>query len=206
MSALSNRVGIEIAGDRAEVRGATVERGSSHGIEILNGASASISASRFESNGGAGVRIHPAAGDVTVGPSMEPPEPIAAGQAQIPIGTLSSPPLIARGGLSHSIVGTLSIDGLPAPAGTSVQVYLDRRLAASVAVDDVAGFSATAPGQAPSCASPSKASPGPGGSTSSRARAHRSPCARSAPGGSSPLTDLAPTCRKRTGSSTTWLP
>ena len=146
VSALSNRVGIEIAGDRAEIRGATVERGSSHGIEILNGASASISASRFESNGGAGVRIHPAAGDVTVGPSMEPPEPIAAGQARIPIGTLSSPPLIARAGLSHSIVGTLSIDGLPAPAGTTVEVYLDRRLAASVAVDDLAGFSATAAG------------------------------------------------------------
>ena len=146
VTASGNRVGVQIAGDRANVRGVTVARGQSHGIEILDGASASISASTFESNRGAGIRIHPRAGDVAVGPAMAPPGLISAGEARIPIGTLLSPPVVAREGLSHSIVGTVSIDGLPAPDGTTVDLYLDRRLAASVAVDDLAGFSATAAG------------------------------------------------------------
>ncbi len=146
VTAIGNRIGIQIEGDHILIQGATVERGQSHGIEILNGASASISASTFESNRGAGVMIHPAAGDVTVGPSMEPPELISASEALIPIGARSSPPVLAREGLSHSIQGTVSIDGLPAPAGTKVDLYLDRRLAASVSVDDIAGFSATAAG------------------------------------------------------------
>ncbi len=146
VTATGNQVGIRIAGNHANVRGVTVERSRSHGIEIVDGASASISASTFQSNRGAGVMIHPAAGDVIVGPPSEPPGLISAGEAQIPIGTLSSPPVLAREGLSHSIEGTVSIDGLPAPAGTKVDLYLDRRLAASVAVDDIAGFSATAAG------------------------------------------------------------
>ena len=146
VQASGNQVGIRIAGADASVRGSTVEQGRSHGIEILDGASATISSSRFESNRGAGVVIHPAAGDVTVGPAVEPPGLISASEARIPIGVLDSPPQRAREGLSHSIVGTVSIDGLPAPAGTTVDLYLDRRLAASVSVDDAASFSATAAG------------------------------------------------------------
>ena len=146
VQASGNQVGIRIAGADVSVRGSTVERGRSHGIEILDGASAVISSSRFESNRGAGIVIHPGAGDVTVGPSMETPGLISASETRIPIGVLDSPPRRAREGLSHSIVGTVSVDSLPAPAGTTVDLYLDRRLAASVAVDGAASFSATATG------------------------------------------------------------
>ena len=146
VTATNNRIGIRVEGSDADVRDATVEQSRSHGIEIRDGASASISASRLESNHGSAVAIHPAARDVTVGPLMEPPSLVAASEAQIPIAPLDSAALETRSGLSHSIVGTVSIDGLPAPAGARVDVYLDRRLAASVVIDRSAGFSATATG------------------------------------------------------------
>ncbi len=145
-SSIDNRIGIRIEGAHAELEGVTVESSLSHGIEILGHASASISASVIESNRGAGVRIYPAAGDVLIGPSPAPPTLTAASARATPIGPLRSPPILPRSGLSHSIGGSVSIDGLPAPEGATVDVYLDRRLAASVAVNDVAGFSATAAG------------------------------------------------------------
>ena len=146
VSSINNRIGVRIEGVQAELEGVTVGSSLSHGIEILDHASASISASVIESNRGVGVRIHPAAGDVLIGPSTEPPTPTAASARATPIGPLRSPPVLPRSGLSHSIAGSVSVDGLPAPEGATVDVYLDRRLAASVAVNDVAGFSATAAG------------------------------------------------------------
>lgn len=142
----SNRVGIRVEGAHAEIEGVTIEKCEFQGIEIADRASASISGSVFESNRGAGVKIHPSAGDVLIGPSIEPPTLSAASDLATPIGPLHSLPILPRSGRSHSIVGTVSIDGLPAAEGATVDVYLDRRLAASVVVDDAAGFSATATG------------------------------------------------------------
>ena len=147
VSALSNRVGIEIAGDRAEVRGATVERGSfardrdpQWRIRVDLREQVRI---KWRSRGqdSPGRRrcdrrsVHGAARADRGRPGADPDRHAVVAATDR-----------SRAGLSHSIVGTLSIDGLPAPAGTTVEVYLDRRLAASVAVDDVAGFSATAAG------------------------------------------------------------
>ncbi len=141
-----NITGIRVNGANATIEGATVANGRSHGIEIGDGGSASISASTIESNRGAGVMIHPAAGDVLIGPTIEPPTLSPASDLPIPIGRLDSPPLQPRAGLSHSISGTVSVDGLPAAAGTTVDLYLDRRLAASVMVDQAASFNVTATG------------------------------------------------------------
>ena len=141
-----NQVGIRINGSNALIERATVENSEANGIEIMDGASATISASLIESNSGAGVMIHSAAGDVLIGPATEPPRLSPASSLPTPIGPLESPSLQPRSGLSHAISGSVSIDGLPAPAGATVDLYLDRRLAASVIVNDQAGFSATATG------------------------------------------------------------
>ena len=146
VTADANQTGIRIVGEHAVIDGSIVTKGQSHGIEIIDGASASISASMIESNRGAGVVIFPGAGNVTIGPPGEPPTPSRESALRTPIGYLDSTFMQPRSGLSHSITGTVSIDGLPASAGTTVDLYLDRRLAASIAVDESAKFVATATG------------------------------------------------------------
>ena len=141
-----NEVGIRVDGDHAKIEGAKVLRGGSGGVVVSNGASAAISGSVFESNRGPGLKIHPRANDVTVGPDTALPALSKASEQYPPIGELGSPAPEPRSGLSHSIRGSLSIDGLPAASGNRVDIYLDRRLAASVNVDHQASFSATVTG------------------------------------------------------------
>ena len=141
-----NEVGIRVDGVDAHIERSMVIRGVSAGIEISPGASASISGSEIASNQGAGVRILPGAGSVTIGPDMEVPTLAHASQQHLPIAELSSAALRPRSGLSHTVGGSVSIDGLPAMPGDRVDVYLDRRLAASVRVDHRASFSATVTG------------------------------------------------------------
>jgi hypothetical protein len=144
--ATRNTIGIRVNGTNAQIDGVTVTESRSHGIEIGDGATVAIASSVIESNRGAGVRIRALAGDVLIGPSDQVPMPIRAGDLRTPIGPLDSPAPQPRSGLSHSVSGSVSIDGLPAAAGTRVDLYLDRRLAATVVVDEIAGFSATATG------------------------------------------------------------
>ena len=141
-----NEVGIRVDGVDAHIERSMVIRGVSAGIEISPGASASISGSEIASNQGAGVRILPGAGNVTIGPDMEVPTLAHASQQHLPIAELSSAALRPRSGLSHTVGGSVSIDGLPATPGDRVDVYLDRRLAASVRVDHRASFRATVTG------------------------------------------------------------
>lgn len=141
-----NRVGIRVSGSNAHIEAASVVNSSSHGIVVGPAASASISASMIERNRASGVSIDPAAGDVLIGPLEEPPVLVPASMSWPPIGPIDSAAIEPRTGRSHRVAGTVSIDGLPAPTGTSVDIYLDRRLAASVSVDDFAGFSATITG------------------------------------------------------------
>lgn len=142
----ANQVGIRVVGNDARIDSATVSRGTQAGIEIAAGASALIMGSKIESNRGAGIRIDPLAGDVTIGPGSELPTLAHASELHAPIGELSSPAPQPRAGLSHTIRGSLSIDGLPARLGQRVDVYLDKRLAASVNLDHQASFSATVTG------------------------------------------------------------
>lgn len=141
-----NRVGIRVVGDNAQIEGVSVVNSSSHGVEIGTAASASISASMIERNRGSGVSVAPGAGDVLIGPRVELPVLAPASVTWPPIGPIESAALEPRTGRSHNVSGTVSIDGLPAPAGTSVDIYLDRRLAASVGVGEFAEFSATVTG------------------------------------------------------------
>jgi len=141
-----NELGIRVDGVGNRIHGATVTRGTSAGIEISWNASVSISGSTIESNRGPGVRIQAGAGDVSIGPDMELPIPSYASEQHPPIGALDSVAPQPRSGLSHTIAGSVSIDGLPAQQGTRVDVYLDRRLAASVRVDPQASFGATVTG------------------------------------------------------------
>ena len=141
-----NEVGIRVDGEDAMLERVRVLRGRTNGVEVSNHASVAISASEFDANQGAGVRIAPAAGDVTIGPDSEPPTPAKASELHAPIGALESAFPLPRSGLSHTIIGSVSRDGLPASQGTRVDVYLDRRLTASVAVDQAASFRATVTG------------------------------------------------------------
>ena len=138
-----NQVGIVVAGSNARIDAARIVNSAADGIVVGPAASASISASMIERNRAAGVSIDPAAGDVIIGPFEDPPVLASASLSWPPIGPIDSAAIEPRTGRSHRVVGTVSIDGLPAPTGTSVDLYLDRRLAASVRVDDFAGFSAT---------------------------------------------------------------
>ena len=144
----NNLVGVRVTGTEAHIAGITVTESRRNGIDIADGGSAFITASTFDSNAGAGVQIARRASHVVIGPATEPPTMQSAADLAIPIGVLNSLPLEPRAGLSHTIVGTVRIDGIPAPNDTTVNIYLDRRLAASVMVDEAASFVATATGPA----------------------------------------------------------
>ena len=146
IEARDNRVGIRVSGLNAQIEGSDIVNSSSSGIEVGPLASVAISASTIERNRGSGVSIDPAAGDVLIGPGAEPPVLAPVSVTWPPIGPIESAAIEPRSGRSHNVVGTVSIDGLPAPRGTSIDIYLDRRLAASVGVDHLAGFSATVTG------------------------------------------------------------
>ncbi len=146
VTASGNRIGIRVTGAAALIEAATVENGQSHGIEIRDGGAATITASTIASNAGTGVRIYPAASDVLIGPTLDPPPLTLASGLATPIDPFASASPQPRSGLSQTINGSVRIAGLPAPAGTIVDLYLDRRLAASVAVDDRAHFHATVSG------------------------------------------------------------
>ncbi len=141
-----NRVGIRVAGRNAQIEGSSVLNSSANGIEVRPAASVSISASTIERNRGPGVSIDPAAGDVLIGPGAEPPVLTHVSANWPPIGPISSAAIEPRSGRSHNVAGTVSIGGLPAPSGTTVDIYLDRRLAASLGVDDQSRFNATVTG------------------------------------------------------------
>ena len=140
----NNRIGVWIEGDDAEIQGLTAVRNSSHGVGVFGG-SATITSSTIAFNQESGVRVHELSGDVIIGEELAPAARRASGDV-IPIGVLEGPAYEPRAGLSHTIEGSVSVDGLPAPEGTRISVYLDRRLAAAVAVDANASFVATVTG------------------------------------------------------------
>lgn len=142
----SNGVGVSVEASATAIHHSQIRLSDTNGIEVNNGASLTISTSEIISNGGAGLLVHDQAGDVHVGPVSEQPQPVAASELAPPIAPFNTLLDLPRSGLDHAVQGSVLIDGLPAPAGTEVDVYLDRRLAASVAVGDHARFHATVPG------------------------------------------------------------
>ena len=141
-----NRIGARVTGGDARVVRALVRESESHGVQIGDGGRASISASVIEANGGAGVFVAAAARGAVIGPPDPRPKPAPATALWPPIDPLDSPPPAPRSGRSFRITGAVSVDGAPARAGTTVNLYLDRRLAASVQVDRDGQFLATVTG------------------------------------------------------------
>lgn len=97
---------------------------------------------RANGNAGAGVLIEEGAGLLVVGA-----ETAAAAEAgAAPIAPLGLPALEPRSGGVHLLRGTLLIDGLPAPAGATIGLWLDRRSAGSAVVGADGWFEAAVAG------------------------------------------------------------
>jgi len=141
-----SRVGIAVRGPDAMITGVEVRGSESHGVQIDAGGSAALSGSTIESNAGAGVFVAAEALGARIGPPGEPPAAAARFREWPPIDPLRSAWSQPRSGPSQQLTGVVSLDGLPAPAGTRVDIYLDRRLAASLPLDHESRFRATITG------------------------------------------------------------
>ena len=138
-----SRVGIAVHGRDAVITGIEVRGSESHGVQIGEGGSAELSGNTIESNAGAGVYVAAEALGARIGPPGEPPAAAPRFHDWPPIDPLSSAWGQPRSGPSQQLTGVVSLDGLPAPAGTQVDIYIDRRLAASLPLDDESRFQAT---------------------------------------------------------------
>ncbi len=141
-----SRVGVAVHGKDALIVEVDVRDNDAHGVWIGDGSSAELKDSRIESNGGAGVLVAAAALGARIGPEGEPPVAAPRFQDWPPIVPVSSAWSQPRSGPSRQLTGVVSLDGLPAPAGARVDVYLDRRLSASLLIDDQSRFRATVTG------------------------------------------------------------
>ena len=99
---------------------------------------------RANGNAGAGVLIEAGAGLLVVGAAEAASAEIEAGPP--PIAPLGLTALEPRSGGVHLLRGTLLIDGLPAPAGATVELWLDRRSAGSAVVGADGWFEASVAG------------------------------------------------------------
>ena len=152
-----NGRGILIENASVRITDATVIGNTGPGVTFSTGASGSLSNSRIgisqtgapDGNGGAGVVVAEDAGDVVIGPALPPgerQENPSESAAAPPLGLLAIAELEPRAGAAQTIRGTVLIDGLPAPAGTEVEVILDRRSIGAFPVSADASFTATAVG------------------------------------------------------------
>lgn len=99
---------------------------------------------RANGNAGAGLLIEAGAGLLVVGAAEAVTAEIEAGPP--PIAPLGLTALEPRSGGVHLLRGTLLIDGLPAPAGATVELWLDRRSAGSAVVGADGWFEASVAG------------------------------------------------------------
>ncbi|MYB22355.1 MAG: S8 family serine peptidase [Chloroflexi bacterium] len=141
-----SRVGVAVHGLDATIAGVEVRGSESHGVLVGEGGSVELSDSTIESNAGAGVYVAAEALGAWIGPSGDPPGAAPPYDDWPPIDPLNSAWNQPRSGPSLQLSGVVSLDGLPAPTGTQVNVYLDRRLAASLPLDDESRFQATITG------------------------------------------------------------
>ena len=95
-------------------------------------------------NSGPGVLVQADAGAWRIGAAQAAGR--RAAQAPPPIAPLYLPALETRSGGQHRIQGVLLIDGLPAPRGASVDLWLDRRPAGSAVVGEDGQFQAAVAG------------------------------------------------------------
>ena len=157
--AARNGRGIAVAGARASLEGIVAVGNRGAGVVAEAGSSGQLSASRIgverddspNGNGGPGVLVQADTGGWRIG-AAQPAAPTlfrrsgAAREAPPPIAPLYLPAPTARSGGQHLIHGVLLIDGLPAPSGASVDLWLDRRPAGSAGVGEAGRFQAAVAG------------------------------------------------------------
>ena len=152
LRAARNGHGLIVAAADAALDNVVVVGSRSHGVVVRAGGSGQLSGSRIgversgaaNGNGGAGVFVEAEAGAWIVG-AAEPP-PRDALDAPAPIAPLHLQELQTRAGGQHLLRGVLLIDGLPAPRGTRVDLWLDRRPAGSASVGQAGRFEAAVAG------------------------------------------------------------
>ena len=121
------------------------------GVVLGSGGSGTIKASsigserdgRANGNAGPGVAVDPQSSGLTLGVANAAAHPATVAA---PIAPLGLPELEPRSGGVHRVTGVLLVDGLPAPAGSVVELWLDRRSAGAVSVGRGAWFDATIAG------------------------------------------------------------
>ena len=152
LRAARNGHGLIVAAADAALDNVVVVGSRSHGVVVRAGGSGQLRRSRIgversgaaNGNGGAGVFVEAEAGAWIVG-AAEPP-PRDALDAPAPIAPLHLRELQTRAGGQHLLRGVLLIDGLPAPRGTRVDLWLDRRPAGSASVGQAGRFEAAVAG------------------------------------------------------------
>ena len=152
LRAARNGYGLVAAASRTALDSVVVVGSRSHGVVVRAGSSGQLSGSHIgversgaaNGNGGAGVLVEAEAGAWIIGASAAPSR--AARDAPPPIAPLLLQELHTRSGEQHLLRGILLIDGLPAPRGTRVDLWLDRRAAGSARVDEAGRFEAAVVG------------------------------------------------------------
>ena len=154
--AARNGRGIAVAGARASLEGIVAVGNRGAGVVAEAGSSGQLRASRIgverddspNGNGGPGVLVQADSGGWRIGatPPTLSTRPGATHEAPPPIAPLYLPALTARSGGQHFVYGVLLIDGLPAPSGATVDLWLDRRPAGSATVGEAGRFQAAVAG------------------------------------------------------------
>ncbi len=147
----ANGRGLAIGGANVSVEDLVAVANRGPGVVLGSGGGGAIKASsigverdgRANSNGGPGVVVEPQSSALTIGVANAA---MSAMTAAAPIAPLGLPELEQRSGGVHRVTGVLLVDGLPAPAGSVVELWLDRRSAGVVSVGRGAWFDATIAG------------------------------------------------------------
>ena len=151
--AARNGRGIVVAGARATLEDVVAVGNRGAGVVAEAGSSGQIEDSwigmeRDDSpngNSGPGVLVQADAGAWRIGAAQAAGRR-AAQALPAPIAPLYLPALETRSGGQHRIQGVLLVDGLPAPRGASVDLWLDRRPAGSAVVGEEGQFQAAVAG------------------------------------------------------------
>ena len=146
-----NGRGLAIGGANVSVEDLVAVANRGPGVVLGSGGGGTIKASsigverdgRSNGNGGPGVVVEPQSSELTIGVANAATHAMTAAA---PIAPLGLPELEQRSGGVHRVTGVLLVDGLPAPAGSVVELWLDRRSAGVVSVGRGAWFDATIAG------------------------------------------------------------
>ena len=147
----ANGRGLVIGGANVVVDDLVAVANRGPGVALSSGGGGTIKASsigierdgRANGNAGPGVEVETQSSGLTLGAANAAAH---APTVAAPIAPIGLPELEPRSGGVHRVTGVLLVDGLPAPAGSVVELWLDRRSAGAVSVGRGAWFDATIAG------------------------------------------------------------